>query len=54
MRGRAALRELALAEIDLLPVEAVSVFNLTVEGSHNYFAEGVLVHNKRDDDERGR
>lgn len=25
---------------------SVTVYNLTVEGNHNYFAEGVLVHNK--------
>jgi hypothetical protein len=26
--------------------EPVTVYNITVEGEHNYFAEGVLVHNK--------
>jgi hypothetical protein len=26
--------------------DAVTVFNITVAGEHNYFAEGVLVHNK--------
>lgn len=31
----------------ILPLEgSVQVFNLTVGGSHTYFAEGVLVHNK--------
>ena len=31
---------------DASAVGAVTVYNITVAGEHNYFAEGVLVHNK--------
>lgn len=41
-------RTIALTELSLLPSKApVEVFNLEVDGEeHNYFAEGILVHNK--------
>ncbi len=42
---------LSLSEVTLLPSSSpVEVFNLEVDGEeHNYFAEGILVHNKSDD-----
>jgi intein/homing endonuclease len=29
--------------------ESVTVYNFEVDGTHNYFAEGYLVHNKQTD-----
>jgi len=45
-------RTLALTELSLLPSKApVEVFNLEIDGEeHNYFAEGMLVHNKSIDE----
>jgi hypothetical protein len=44
--GAADARILALTEVRTRRVDAMPVFNLTVEGEHDYFAEGILVHNK--------
>jgi len=46
--GSADVREIEVTKaIEAHPTRKVEVFNLTIEGpEHNYFAEGVLVHNK--------
>lgn len=42
--ARASVRHLNVTEV---PEPTISVYNLTVDGpEHNYFADGVLVHNK--------
>ena len=42
-----------IKSIRRIPVEALPVFNLTVENDPTYHAEGVLVHNCRCDWEYG-
>jgi hypothetical protein len=48
-------RTLEISELSLLPSRGpIEVFNLEVDGEeHNYFAEGILVHNKSDDEGGG-
>ena len=46
--GEGVLQEEKIVSIEYEDVEDIEVFDLTVEDNHNFFANGVLVHNCQD------